>query len=246
MANRYDTLEMMKRSLGPKEFRAVLSYYGIREQRNSILCPFHNDRHYGSCKINKSGTGAKCYACGKRFSSIDLVMEYEGLAFADALEFLWTKILGNNLPGYDDKGTFNNREFQFLGLWGAMGRPAQCNLNMCQKADSLPDGFAKDFDSVDDEGCCVVYKFGRYGSLYNFIESDPEAAYSMIAGKARETINSCYRLLRTIQNPHTAAGLYFLEHGQEKDEVAASIRRDIEKAKLLKRVAISAKKKKAS
>lgn len=52
----------------------------------SILCPApeHNDRHFGSCKVNSRGK-CVCYACNRSFSTIDLLMMEGGLSFYEAM-----------------------------------------------------------------------------------------------------------------------------------------------------------------
>ena len=76
-------------SISPSDFDEVLNYYNIPIKKNSILCPFHSDKHYGSCFINRNKTSATCYVCppngkygkGKYFSAVDLVMHYENLGY---------------------------------------------------------------------------------------------------------------------------------------------------------------------
>lgn len=39
-----------------------------------LLCPMHNDEHFGSCKINRFNNSFYCYVCGRGGNAIDLVM----------------------------------------------------------------------------------------------------------------------------------------------------------------------------
>jgi DNA primase len=54
------------------------------------LCPFHNEKS-PSFKVNPVKGIYKCFGCGKAGSSIQFVMEHEGMSFIDAIKFLASK-----------------------------------------------------------------------------------------------------------------------------------------------------------
>ena len=59
------------------------------------LCPFHDDHHAGSFRVNLATGGFYCHACqagGK--SIIDFLMLRDGLPFTDALRTLHRQWLG--------------------------------------------------------------------------------------------------------------------------------------------------------
>jgi hypothetical protein len=55
------------------------------------LCPFHNDRHLGSFKINPKKNTYKCYSCGEGGDAIEFLMKYRGMDYPDALRWLAAK-----------------------------------------------------------------------------------------------------------------------------------------------------------
>lgn len=70
----------------------VISYCGIpfqnRSGRKSILCPFHNDTHFGSCVVNTFRNNCHCFVCDKSFDSIELIRQVNGVDFSDAVKTL--------------------------------------------------------------------------------------------------------------------------------------------------------------
>ena len=65
----------------------AVEYLGIETRRCgsslSILCPSpdHNDQHYGSCMLTRGGTFCKCYACGKHFNALDLILNTKDCSY---------------------------------------------------------------------------------------------------------------------------------------------------------------------
>lgn len=58
----------------------VLDYLGCETERHggrqSFLCPFHGDEHFGSCFIMKdSPSYGYCFVCGRRISPLDMLEE---------------------------------------------------------------------------------------------------------------------------------------------------------------------------
>lgn len=90
----------------------TVEYLGIETQRRgknlSILCPApeHNDRHFGSCMIEHQGKTCKCYACGRRFTSLNILMLAGGYNLYDALCIL------ADISGMSDKYEASKRENQ--------------------------------------------------------------------------------------------------------------------------------------
>lgn len=54
------------------------------------LCPFHNEKS-PSFKVNPVKGIYKCFGCGKAGSSVQFVMDHEGMSFIDAIKFLAAK-----------------------------------------------------------------------------------------------------------------------------------------------------------
>lgn len=68
--------------------KSIISSRGVKTRGNDMICPFHEDHHYGSCKIvpekgDKDGF-FKCFACGKHGNSIQFISLYDGISYMDA------------------------------------------------------------------------------------------------------------------------------------------------------------------
>ena len=55
------------------------------------LCPFHDDRHIGSFKVNPNKNIATCFSCKKTWDPIEFIRDKEGLAYIDAIRYLANK-----------------------------------------------------------------------------------------------------------------------------------------------------------
>ena len=102
MATYFDSKEIkeLKRSV---VFTEVLSHFGIpiktHGRSKSILCPLHNDSHYGSCLIRKNG--AYCFVCSEQINATKLAMS-QGLSFYEAMN-LFAQLLGRT-EEFEQKG----------------------------------------------------------------------------------------------------------------------------------------------
>ena len=194
MAEKFDVLYDIRHSLTASDFKTVLDYYNIQVKNRSILCPFHHDKHYGSCSINKDGKGATCWVCapnkpggmGRSISAVDIVMLREGLEFRDALEYLWCTILGNPMPEYySAKKSFplNSKELKLIGMPNAHAGMVPVVVNCCYRNENLPDKLER--KKVDDERYDVIRNI-KAESLYSLYDSDKKATLEILRGKALE------------------------------------------------------------
>ena len=55
------------------------------------LCPFHDDRHTGSFKVNPNKNIATCFSCNKTWDPIEFIRDKEGLTYIDAIRYLAKK-----------------------------------------------------------------------------------------------------------------------------------------------------------
>ena len=55
------------------------------------LCPFHDDRHTGSFKVNPNKNIATCFSCDKTWDPIEIIRDKEGLSYIDAIRYLAKK-----------------------------------------------------------------------------------------------------------------------------------------------------------
>ena len=57
--------------------------------RTYILCPGHDDRHFGSCYVDKNDNGYYCYVCGEHIDKWNMVLKLNGNKKAEACEWFF-------------------------------------------------------------------------------------------------------------------------------------------------------------
>lgn len=65
-------------------FDRMDDYHDYRRRRISVLCPGHDDHHFGSCYI--TANGCRCYVCNKEYDVIDMVRLHLQIGFGQALK----------------------------------------------------------------------------------------------------------------------------------------------------------------
>ena len=55
------------------------------------LCPFHDDRHLGSFKVNPNKNIATCFSCDKTWDPIEFIRDKEGVTYIEAIRILAKK-----------------------------------------------------------------------------------------------------------------------------------------------------------
>ncbi len=60
-----------------------------RRGRTYLLCPGHDDRHFGSCYVDKNDNGYYCYVCGEHVNKWNMVLRLKGNKKADACEWFF-------------------------------------------------------------------------------------------------------------------------------------------------------------
>ena len=198
---RKEAIAEMKSAVEGHSFMAVLDYYHIPVVKNSILCPFHNDNHYGSCRIDREEKGAICFVCNKHFDSIDLVMQKEGLKFVDALTFLYENVLGYPRIDTDDSAArtivLSAKELKFIGLpYSAKGTVNIIEGEFDSKMDIPKEcSLSDDVEFYEDEPVYLAQKKLSYPGLY---EMGKDLYLDMVEGKCQETIRSLKALKRKL------------------------------------------------
>ena len=208
--NKLDAINDMKRQIGQQELEQTLVYYNIRVTRKRMLCPFpgHNDRHLGNCVLGDRGY-IRCFSCNRSANAIDLVMQFENLPYIQAVEFIWTTILGHSLPEYDRPErrrppVLSVKDLEFIGICSPSARYVKSYVNCTDdKNESLPDGYFMDHDGLEEFG---IYKQERSDSFYELLENDPAAAEEILAGKCMETAERFQQVLMDLNNPWTEYG----------------------------------------
>lgn len=208
--NKLDAISEMKRQIGQQELEQTLSYYNIRVTHKKMLCPFpgHNDRHLGNCVLGDRGY-IRCFSCNRSANAIDLVMMFENLQYIQAVEFIWTTILGRSLPEYDRPErrrapVLSVKDLEFIGLNFPSARYVKCYVNSTDdKSENIPDGCFMDHDGLEEFG---IYSQEHSNSFYELLENDLATAKEILAGKCRETAERFQQVLADLNNPWTEYG----------------------------------------
>ena len=208
--NKLDAINDMKRQIGQQELEQTLSYYNIRVMHKKMLCPFpgHNDRHLGNCVLGDRGY-IRCFSCNRSANAIDLVMMFENLKYTQAVEFIWTTILGRSLPEYDrserrKSPVLSVKDLEFIGIGSPSARYVKYYVNCTgDKNEELPDGYFVDRDGLEEFG---IYKQERSNSFFELLEGDPATAKGILAGKCRDTAERFQQVLADLDNPWTEYG----------------------------------------
>lgn len=230
-------------------FMEVANFLGIPLKKVgglwSILCPLHDDNHYGSCMIQKNNTGAICYVCHEKIKPLRLLMNC-GYKYYDSLCIL-AQLNGNSFQ-YEQTGKsesikeekkqkkaapkykYNWQETCFLGL-----APQVRNIDVKYTFDEITDGeFYKEMQS-DNNMLYVQTTTG--GNPLRMLElEDPEAFAFIMQQKAKEKMLDCIVTYDCIKNTRKAPKCikevenYFTEG---KDIILSSIQKTYEKAEEL-------------
>lgn len=208
--NKLEAIGDMKRQIGQRELEQTLSYYNIRVTHKRMLCPFpgHNDRHLGNCVLGDRGY-IRCFSCNRSANAIDLVMQFENLPYIQAVEFIWTTILGHSLPEYDrpEKRKYpvlSVKDLEFIGIGFPSARYVKSYVNCTgDKNEELPDGYFVDRDGLEEFG---IYRQERSSSFYELLENDPVTAKAILTGKCMDTAELFQQVLTDLNNPWTEYG----------------------------------------
>lgn len=227
--NKREQIQEMKDQIGEAEFFQTLSYYNLRVVKDSILCPIHNDRHYESCKIMKNRKNAYCFVCQKSIDAIDLVSYFEGYGFVDAINYLWTDILGRELPRIQSKHRKKKRflsfaELQYVGLAPRMNKHALCIENEIFRMDDPPVGYVIDWEYMDEEGNCPIGKPIPRCSMYDLYEENAPAAIYIVDGKIQEAKEICYDQLKESRDIETELGYLCTNNKSYAKEIRKELR----------------------
>ena len=80
-----DKFELQK--LRDLPIEGVAERLGLSVSRHKCLCPFHDDRH-PSLSFSMKKNMYRCFVCGARGGTIDLVMKYLNKDFKEACRWL--------------------------------------------------------------------------------------------------------------------------------------------------------------
>ena len=99
----------------------------VTGNKREILCPFHNDKHFGSASIyvdsKKHFKGIHCFACGESWNVIKLVQLKTGLNYGQTLNWL-----AELCPG--DKSNYALEEADNKSSWGIVSIDSSGKLSV--------------------------------------------------------------------------------------------------------------------
>jgi hypothetical protein len=197
----------------------VAEALGIEMRRKgnkiSILCPSHDDRHFGNCVLDERGY--KCFACGDRGDVIDLVMKTLNAGFVDACEVVAETCGGaehymsGKTPSKRD-GAITKKEAALIGLDPGPVRVARYVTDDPDEAEA----FAEQGSAYrEDDGIYVVYAADRGNPFTELFEEDEDLYRSVIADKCVYEAELCVRIMNALA-----------EHGlAEKDTIRTATER---------------------
>lgn len=170
--------------------------------RNSILCPAHNDTHYGSCILTEKGF--ICYSCGAHGSVIDLVMLAEDKPYGAAVEILGECCGGKEFyqasSDYYEMRLLDGESRHFLGI---KNRPVYTELPADEECDE--ENCQYEYSVVTGELICLEKRLLAQNPLLELMKNDEEAYHELIAGKALEKYDFYTSILRELHHPSLTA-----------------------------------------
>lgn len=98
-------------------------FHDYRRRRISVLCPGHDDRHFGSCYITAGG--CRCFVCDKEYDVFDMVRLHQNVSFRKALETVaeycggMEHFLSSVSESYPDSRLINRTDMDLIGIVNA-------------------------------------------------------------------------------------------------------------------------------
>lgn len=186
-----DKTELRQKLLDDCDVEYICETVGVemrhRGNATEVLCPFHNDRHYGNARIR--GKGIYCFACAKQYSVFDIVMKNLGMQFFEAYRYVaeHTGDITDYIPKRKkrmkpaDQFPLNKNELEFIGF--ADGS-AKCVLYV---TDERPSGKEK-YDCILDEDGSWLYEVYEtvHFTMRDVWESSHEDCLELLGDKTCE------------------------------------------------------------
>ena len=63
--------------------------FQIRNGKTYLICPGHDDQHFGSCYIDKKDDGYYCYACNEHVDKWGMLLKVSGYSHKDAAKWFF-------------------------------------------------------------------------------------------------------------------------------------------------------------
>ena len=187
-------------------------------KRPQILCPCHNDQHFGSCYLYENNT-FKCYSCGAYGDVFKLVQAASGSTFPDAVKTV-AEICGGVSQFEIDSNDSRYHEFDRMMLskrdqdmLGIKNEPVYVDVDFCFDKNDYEDEVGLHFvDEYNAEGDFIGYRVQQRiiaNPLYDLLQNNPEVYRELIDNACREKIRQLDNVLLLIRGnltPRTLAG----------------------------------------
>lgn len=103
----------------------VVTGFEIYHGKPTGQCCKHIDNKKGNFSFQTKGNFAKCFTCQEAFTTINLVKEFKGLKFKDAVMFLY-----QNFPSYFSKEPFSGEYVYVKDNWNGLTNQEYMYLKM--------------------------------------------------------------------------------------------------------------------
>lgn len=183
------TWEKWTEDLNSIPITEVCNILGIEVRKNEILCPSHNDRHYGSCKLNIKSNFYYCFSCGASGNPIKLVQEVRNCTFISACNFLAEQF---GFPSYNElnRGTKSNKKAKIMPLSNyeieLLGLQNYIHIEKLEKVNSI---FSEDSVVIRDNDGNIIgagHKIAEQYSLRSLFYDSPTVFKVVVQSKIRE------------------------------------------------------------
>lgn len=185
-----------------------------------ILCPCHDDEHFGSCYLDLKRNTFKCYSCGAHGDVFALVQAAMGVSFARAKEIV-AEICGGSTqfkiqPGDETdiaySGMIPRVDQEFIGL---QNTPVYVSSGFYNSLEEIDDEERAQAETIYDKdnyvvGYCTTRKAAS-NPLYTLMKDDPEMYRFMIDSFCENTIERYQRVITLFHRPgisETALGRF--------------------------------------
>lgn len=184
----------------------------MRGRKPMILCPCHDDEHFGSCFLNLEKNTFKCYSCGAHGDVFRLVQAALNVSFEESQEIVADTCGGSRqfeLNGDEEKRLYEMRELMipradqdFIGL---SNEPVYADIAYCSDADDLDDYDKPNAVEVVNEDMHVVgYRVRKRATsnpLYDLMQSDKEMYRRLIDDFCQRTVEKYQRVIDALNAP---------------------------------------------
>lgn len=190
----------------------VVNYLGLETkrcgQKVSILCPKHDDKHFGSCKL--TAKGYKCYSCGAHGDVFDLVQTVLNVSAKKSFaivgdicggreHFRYSKKESSSL--YEKEKSYTKlpdaKTLDFIGI--AVNTPGEyrnTSVYVCKEVIGEFDEYERKagekvyFETArnPDDNCKVIMQCVDRNPLQTLANEEPEVFKELIRNKALETM----------------------------------------------------------